>query len=39
MEIVEPDLAPFKASAAAALAKMDGQMWAKGTIEKIQAVK
>jgi tripartite ATP-independent transporter DctP family solute receptor len=39
MEIVEPDLAPFKASAAAALAKMDGQMWVKGTIEKIQAVK
>lgn len=39
MEIVEPDLAPFKKSAAEALAKLDGQMWAKGTIEKIQSVK
>ena len=39
MEIVEPDLAPFKKSAAEALAKLDGQLWAKGTIEKIQAVK
>jgi len=39
MEIVEPDLAPFKAAAAAALAKLDGQLWAKGTLEKIAAVK
>jgi tripartite ATP-independent transporter DctP family solute receptor len=39
MEIIEPDLAPFKKAAAAALAQLDGQLWAKGTIEKIQAVK
>lgn len=39
MEIVEPDLAPFKKTAAETLAKLDGQMWAKGTIEKIQSVK
>ena len=39
MEIVEPDLAPFKKAAAEALASLDGQLWAKGTIEKIQAVK
>jgi len=39
MEIVEPDLAPFKKAAAEALAKLDGQLWAKGTLEKIAAVK
>ncbi len=39
MEIVEPDLAPFKKAAAEALVKLDGQLWAKGTIEKIQAIK
>ena len=39
MEIVEPDLAPFKKAAADALAALDGQLWAKGTLEKIQAVK
>lgn len=39
MEIIEPDLAPFKKTAAETLAKLDGQMWAKGTIEKIQSVK
>lgn len=39
MEIVEPDLAPFKKAAADALATLDGQLWAKGTLEKIQAVK
>ncbi|MCW5771565.1 MAG: TRAP transporter substrate-binding protein [Rhodospirillaceae bacterium] len=39
MEIVEPDLAPFKKAAAAALAQLDGKLWTKGTIEKIQAVK
>jgi tripartite ATP-independent transporter DctP family solute receptor len=39
MEIIEPDLAPFKKSAGEALAKLDGQLWARGTIEKIQAVK
>lgn len=39
MEIVEPDLAPFKKTASEALAKLDGELWAKGTVEKIQAVK
>jgi TRAP-type transport system periplasmic protein len=39
MEIVEPDLAPFKKAAAEAMAKLDGQLWAKGTLEKIAAVK
>ncbi len=39
MEIVEPDLAPFKKAAAAALAGLDGQLWSKGALEKIQAVK
>mgnify|MGYP000957084976 CR=1 FL=1 len=39
MEIVEPDLAPFKKAAAEALAQLDGQLWTKGTLEKIQAVK
>jgi len=39
MEIVEPDLAPFKKAAAEVLAKLDGQMWSKGTLEKIAAVK
>jgi len=39
MEIVEPDLAPFKKAAADALVTLDGQLWAKGTLEKIQAVK
>lgn len=39
MEIVEPDLAPFKKAAADALAQLDGQLWTKGTIEKIRAVK
>jgi tripartite ATP-independent transporter DctP family solute receptor len=39
MEIVEPDLAPFKKAAADALAALDGQLWAKGTLEKIAAIK
>lgn len=39
MEVVEPDLTPFKKAAAEVLAKLDGQMWAKGTIEKIRALK
>ena len=37
MEIVEPDLAPFKASAARALSALDGNLWSKGTLEKIAA--
>ena len=39
MEIVEPDLGPFRKAASDALAKLDGELWAKGTLEKIQAVK
>ncbi len=39
MEIVEPDLAPFKKAAADALATLDGKVWSKGTLERIQAVK
>jgi tripartite ATP-independent transporter DctP family solute receptor len=39
MEIIEPDLTPFKKAAAEALVKLDGQLWSKGVIEKIQAVK
>jgi len=39
MEIIEPDLAPFKKTAADALARLDGQLWARGTLEKIQAVR
>jgi tripartite ATP-independent transporter DctP family solute receptor len=39
MEIVEPDLAPFKKLAAEALAKFDGDLWSKGLAEKIQAVR
>lgn len=37
MEIVEPDLAPFKASAKKALGALDGKLWTKGTLEKIAA--
>jgi tripartite ATP-independent transporter DctP family solute receptor len=39
MEIVEPDLAPFKAAAASALTQLDGKLWTKGTIEKIRQVR
>jgi TRAP-type C4-dicarboxylate transport system substrate-binding protein len=39
MEVIEPDLAPFKRLAAEALAKLDGELWSKGTLEKIQAVR
>jgi TRAP-type transport system periplasmic protein len=39
MEIVEPDLAPFRKAAAEALAKLDGNLWSKGVIERIQAVR
>lgn len=37
MEIVEPDLAPFKAAAAKALGPLDGKLWSRGTLEKIAA--
>ncbi|HYF44502.1 MAG TPA: TRAP transporter substrate-binding protein [Ramlibacter sp.] len=39
MEIVEPDLAPFRKTAEEALRRLDGEMWAKGTVQKIQAVR
>jgi len=39
MEIVEPDLAPFKKLAAEALAKFDGDLWSTGLLEKVQAVR
>jgi tripartite ATP-independent transporter DctP family solute receptor len=39
MEIIEPDLAPFRRTAAEATAKFDGELWAKGLLEKIQAVR
>ena len=39
MEIVEPDLAPFRRIAADVTRRFDGEMWQKGTVEKIQAVK
>lgn len=37
MEIVEPDLAPFKSAAEKVLATLDGKLWTKGTLEKIAA--
>jgi TRAP-type transport system periplasmic protein len=39
MEILTPDLAPFKKAAAEVIAKLDGDMWEKGLYEKIQAIK
>ncbi len=39
MEIVEPDLGPFRKTAAEVIAKLDGQLWSKGTLEKIRSVK
>jgi TRAP-type C4-dicarboxylate transport system substrate-binding protein len=39
VEIVEPDLAPFRKAAAEALARFDGELWAKGTLERIQSVR
>jgi TRAP-type transport system periplasmic protein len=39
MEIVEPDLVPFRKIAEEVTRKFDGEMWARGTIQKIQAVK
>ena len=38
-EIVEPDLGPFRKSAEEVTRRFDGEMWAKGMIEKIRAVK
>jgi tripartite ATP-independent transporter DctP family solute receptor len=39
MEIIEPDLAPFRKLAAESLAKFDGDLWSRGLLERIQAVK
>ena len=39
MEIVEPDLAAFRQAADKVITGFDGQLWSKGTIEKIRAVK
>lgn len=39
MEIVEPDLAAFRKMADGIVANFDGQLWNKGTVEKIRAAK
>lgn len=39
MEIVEPDLAPFRKTAEEAIRKFDGELWSRGTLQKIQAVR
>ena len=39
MEIVEPDLGPFKKVADEVNRKFDGDLWQAGTLQKIQAVK
>jgi TRAP-type C4-dicarboxylate transport system substrate-binding protein len=39
MEIIVPDLAPFRKTAAEVIARIDGEMWEKGLYEKIQAIK
>jgi TRAP-type transport system periplasmic protein len=39
MEILAPDLSPFKMAAAAVTSKLDGELWEKGLYEKIQAIK
>ena len=39
MEIVEPDLGPFRKVADEVVRKFDGDLWAKGTVQKIQSVK
>lgn len=39
MEIVEPDLAAFRKLADGIVANFDGQLWSKGTVEKIRAAK
>ena len=38
MEIVEPDLTPFRKTADDVVKKFDGEMWSKGTLQKIQSV-
>jgi TRAP-type transport system periplasmic protein len=39
MEIVEPDLAPFRRLAEEANRSFEGKLWSAGTLQKIQAVK
>jgi len=39
MEIVEPDLSGFRRVAEEVTRRFDGEMWSKGTLQKIQAVK
>ncbi|MDZ4280622.1 MAG: TRAP transporter substrate-binding protein [Hydrogenophaga sp.] len=39
MEVVEPDLAAFRRAADSITTGFDGQLWSKGTFEKIRAVK
>jgi TRAP-type C4-dicarboxylate transport system substrate-binding protein len=39
MEIITPDLEPFKKLAAEANQKFEGELWEKGLYEKIQAIK
>jgi TRAP-type transport system periplasmic protein len=39
MEIITPDLEPFKKIAAEANQKFEGELWEKGLYEKIQAIK
>jgi tripartite ATP-independent transporter DctP family solute receptor len=39
MEVIEPDLAPFRRVAEEVTRRFDGDLWQKGTVEKIQAVR
>jgi TRAP-type transport system periplasmic protein len=39
MEVIEPDLAPFRRVAEEAIRKMEGELWSAGTVQKIQAVR
>ena len=39
MEIVEPDLGPFRKVADEVVRRFDGDLWARGTVQKIQSVK
>lgn len=39
MEVLEPDLAGFRRVADGITASFDGQLWSKGTLEKIRSVK
>jgi len=39
MEVVEPNLAAFRRVADGVTANFDGQLWSKGTLEKIRGVK